>query len=34
MASECVSCGACVEACPTGALTEKSLIALGAADQQ
>ncbi len=23
--SECVSCGACVEACPTAALTEKSL---------
>ena len=22
--SECVSCGACVEACPTAALTEKS----------
>ena len=27
--SECVSCGACVEACPTAALAEKSLIALG-----
>ena len=27
--SECVSCGACVESCPTGALTEKSVIALG-----
>jgi formate dehydrogenase major subunit len=27
--SECVSCGACVEACPTLALTEKSVIALG-----
>ncbi len=27
--SECVSCGACVEACPTGALTEKTLIAFG-----
>jgi formate dehydrogenase major subunit len=27
--SECVSCGACVEACPTGALQEKSLIAGG-----
>jgi len=27
--SECVSCGACVEACPTAALSEKSLIALG-----
>ncbi len=29
LASECVSCGACVEACPTAALTEKSLIAAG-----
>src|SRR5215472_4914148 len=27
--SECVSCGACVEACPTAALMEKSVIALG-----
>src|SRR5690606_36727647 len=27
--SECVSCGACVEACPTAALTEKSIIAMG-----
>jgi formate dehydrogenase major subunit len=27
--SECVSCGACVEACPTAALSEKSLISLG-----
>src|SRR5215472_15422847 len=27
--SECVSCGACVESCPTAALTEKSLIGLG-----
>ncbi len=27
--SECVSCGACVEACPTAALTEKSLLRLG-----
>ncbi|MDF3020676.1 MAG: formate dehydrogenase alpha subunit [Steroidobacteraceae bacterium] len=26
--SECVSCGACVEACPTGALLEKSVIAV------
>ena len=30
--SECVSCGACVQACPTSALTEKSLIALGQAE--
>ena len=29
LASECVSCGACVEACPTVALTEKSVIAMG-----
>jgi formate dehydrogenase major subunit len=27
--SECVSCGACVQACPTSALTEKSVIELG-----
>jgi formate dehydrogenase major subunit len=27
--SECVSCGACVESCPTGALTEKSMIQAG-----
>jgi formate dehydrogenase major subunit len=26
--SECVSCGACVEACPTAALSEKSIAAL------
>ena len=33
MESECVSCGACVESCPTGALIEKSIIALGQAGQ-
>jgi formate dehydrogenase major subunit len=27
LASECVSCGACVEACPTTALQEKSVLA-------
>ena len=27
--SECVSCGACVQACPTDALAEKSVIELG-----
>ena len=27
--SECVSCGACVQACPTDALTEKSVVQLG-----
>ncbi|MGH6989693.1 MAG: formate dehydrogenase subunit alpha [Stellaceae bacterium] len=27
--SECVSCGACVQACPTGSLIEKSYIELG-----
>ncbi|HEY7642257.1 MAG TPA: formate dehydrogenase subunit alpha [Steroidobacteraceae bacterium] len=27
LASECVSCGACVEACPTTALQEKALLA-------
>jgi formate dehydrogenase major subunit len=27
--SSCVSCGACVDTCPTGALEDKSIIALG-----
>ncbi|HEX7374136.1 MAG TPA: 2Fe-2S iron-sulfur cluster-binding protein, partial [Steroidobacteraceae bacterium] len=31
--SECVSCGACVESCPTAALSEKSLATLGQADR-
>jgi len=31
--SECVSCGACVEACPTGALMEKSVITAGLPQQ-
>ena len=31
--SECVSCGACVEACPTAALTEKSVVGLGAPER-
>ncbi len=29
LGSECVSCGACVQSCPTAALEEKSLAALG-----
>jgi predicted molibdopterin-dependent oxidoreductase YjgC len=29
LASECVSCGACVQACPTTALLEKSIIEKG-----
>jgi formate dehydrogenase major subunit len=33
MDSECVSCGACVESCPTGALIEKSIVALGKAEK-
>ncbi len=33
MDSECVSCGACVAACPTGSLREKSLAAFGPPDR-
>ncbi|MCL4183665.1 MAG: molybdopterin-dependent oxidoreductase, partial [Burkholderiaceae bacterium] len=29
LGSECVSCGACVQACPTAALSEKTLIEMG-----
>jgi len=29
MESDCVSCGACIEACPTATLQEKSIIELG-----
>ncbi len=29
LGSECVSCGACVDACPTATLTEKSVIEIG-----
>ncbi len=32
MESECVSCGACVAACPTGSLLEKSVLVRGAPD--
>ena len=32
MESECVSCGACVQACPTATLTENSLIQMGQAE--
>jgi formate dehydrogenase major subunit len=32
MQSECVSCGACVAACPTATLQEKTVIALGQAE--
>ncbi len=31
--SECVSCGACVNSCPTAALVEKSVIKLGQPDK-
>jgi formate dehydrogenase major subunit len=29
MASDCVSCGACVQACPTATLQEKTVVELG-----
>ncbi|MFP3702057.1 4Fe-4S binding protein, partial [Burkholderia sp. SIMBA_013] len=32
MDSECVSCGACVAACPTATLQEKSVVRLGQAE--
>jgi predicted molibdopterin-dependent oxidoreductase YjgC len=32
MDSECVSCGACVQACPTATLQEKTVIELGQAE--
>ncbi len=32
MDSECVSCGACVQVCPTAALIEKSVIEMGQAE--
>ncbi len=32
MDSECVSCGACVQVCPTATLQEKTVIALGQAE--
>ena len=33
IASECVSCGACVQACPTDALREKSILEKGLPDR-
>ncbi|MBB1235953.1 formate dehydrogenase subunit alpha, partial [Klebsiella pneumoniae] len=30
--SECVSCGACVQACPTSTLQEKTVIMMGQAE--
>jgi len=33
MDSECVSCGACVQVCPTEALVEKSVLELGAPER-
>ncbi len=34
MDSDCVSCGACVNACPTAALIEKSAVKLGSAERE
>jgi len=33
LSSECVSCGACVQACPTATLQEKSVIEMGTPDR-
>jgi formate dehydrogenase major subunit len=33
LSSECVSCGACVQACPTGSLIEKSIVEKGMPDR-
>ncbi|MGD9864112.1 MAG: 2Fe-2S iron-sulfur cluster-binding protein, partial [Pseudodonghicola sp.] len=33
LSSDCVSCGACVQACPTATLQEKSVIELGTPDR-
>ncbi|MCB6178077.1 formate dehydrogenase subunit alpha [Rhodobacter sp. Har01] len=33
LTSDCVSCGACVQACPTGTLQEKSMIQIGTPDR-
>ncbi len=33
MGSECVSCGACVQACPTATLMENSLVEMGQAER-
>ena len=33
LASDCVSCGACVQACPTATLQEKSVIEMGTPDR-
>jgi len=33
LSSDCVSCGACVQVCPTGSLQEKSVIEMGLPDR-